>query len=487
MKKIIVSILILPFFASLLWAGQPPQVAGSFYPAGRKELGILADQFLGAAESSAANPPQILIAPHAGYDYSGAVAGRAFREIKGKSYEVVIVLGVAHQAEVPSAGAAMDPKGFFETPLGKIPVDQETAARLLALTPKIQPLPQAFQGEHSVEVELPFLQRTLPDFKIVPLVMNRPDLAAAKEVGEAIASVIKENEIAGKRTLLVVSTDFSHYPSRGEAQVSDAAMIPYIESVDPEGLFAESQTIMNKKIPNLVTVMCGEAGVLAGLYTAKALGISKGRLLSHATSGDVAGGDKSRVVGYAAFVFYPAGSLTEEQKKQLLQTARKSLKEYFETGKTLGSSKGADEFSDKPQAVFVTLRENGELRGCVGTVSPQFPLKQAVMEYAIAAATQDPRFPPVEKEEWDKLKIEISILSPQRLVSGPDAIVPGLGVVLIQGNHTGIFLPEVWKETGWSKEKFLSELASQKAGLPADAWKDPKTKLYVFTAAAFSE
>lgn len=499
-KKLVFLFIPVCLLTTNLHAGQPTYVAGKFYPAGKSELETQVNKFM-EGEGLQRGRPRILIVPHAGYEFSGAIAGRAFREIREKDYEVVILLGVAHQH--PISGAVLDPEGSFETPLGKIPVDAGTSLRLLTLTQKVRPNPAAFQNEHSLEVQLPFLQRALLYFKIVPLLMQQPDLKTAQEIGEAIATVMKENETAGKRTLLVVSTDFSHYPSREDALLSDSAMLKPIEAVDPQGLFRESREMMRKKIPNLATTMCGEAGVLAGLYAAKSLGILKASVLAQSTSADSKSGDASRVVGYAAAAFYDAPAdmqkkaaqestafpaLRESQKKELLQAARASVKEYLETGKALGSLHVKDEAFNKPEAVFVTLRKNGELRGCVGTTYPKFPLKQAVIYYAVAAATQDPRFPPVQKEEYDSLRFEVSILSPQKRVPGPEAIEPGRdGVVLIQGNHVGLLLPEVWKTTGWTKEQFLNELASQKAGLKDDAWKDPSAKLYTFTTQSFGE
>jgi AmmeMemoRadiSam system protein B/AmmeMemoRadiSam system protein A len=493
---LILTILLVP---APIHAGQKAGVAGEFYPADKAALEKQVDEALGSIAPSPARP-KILIVPHAGYQFSGPVAGRAYREIKGKSYDTVILLGTAHVKKV--FGAALDPEGVFETPLGAVPVDPETSLRLLTLTKKIQANPVAFQGEHSIETQLPFLQRSLLIFKIVPLLMQTADLETAQEVGKALAAVIKENEAAGKRTLLVLSTDFAHYPNSKDAMLSDAALLKAIEAVDPEMLSRESAALMEKKIPNLMTPMCGQGAVTAGLFAAKELGISKAEVLMQGTSGDSKKSNTDRVVSYAAAVFYgapgetlvqkpeekTAAPVTTDLQKQLLASAREAVRDYLKTGKARGTLKVEDEALNKPQAVFVSLHKHGKLRGSVGTTYPKFPLKQAVVYYAIAAATQDKRFPPVTLEELESLQFEISIVSPQKQVLGPEAIEPGRdGVVMMQGNKVGLLMPQVWEETGWTKEQFLSELARQKAGLEPDAWKDPETKLYTFTTETFVE
>lgn len=468
---------------------QQAQVAGSFYPEDAPELERQLTQFL-ETSLTPTQSPRILLVPHAGYDYSGSTAGTGYQLIPEKAASTVIVLGVAHQYSRIIEGALLIPEGHFETPLGKIEIDANTTKRLMEISKNIQSGPTAFFREHSVEVELPFLQKKLPGFQLVPLVMNKPDLAYAKEVGEAIAQVMRENEKEGKKTLLVISSDLAHYPTLMNAEISDAAMLKYIESADPEGLFNASQAMMQKGIPDLLTTMCGEAGVLAGLFAAKALGISGGKILRHTTSASAAAGDPGRVVGYAAAVFYDAPAeiiLTTEEKKTLLEFARASVKAAVEKKQDLEIPKGISGAFEIPRAVFVTIRKKGELRGCIGSTGPVWPLAKAVQYYAKEAAFEDPRFSPVTADELDSLSFEISILSPRKQVRDASLIQPGIGVVLAQGSRMGVFLPLVWKETGWDKETFLNELASQKAGLPKDAWKDPRTELYTFTADTFEE
>lgn len=482
-------------------AGQPAYVAGQFYPDQASELASMVQSFLGEP-TARAERPRALIVPHAGYPFSGAVAGAGFREISGADFNVVILVGLAHR--VPVEAAAIDPSGTFETPLGKIEVDTATAERLMTLSPLVRAQPEAFVGEHSLEVELPFLQEALASFQIVPILMQEPDLDEAKAIGEALAAVVKENEAKGVRTLLVASTDLSHYPKDADARRSDEAVLARIAAVDPEGLFEEAKAQVAKGIAGLDTAICGEAGTLAVLYAARALVATSGRTVARATSADSLFGDRERVVGYGAVALYgsslaagekaepgtarAAEPLTADQEKRLLADARAALAEFLKTGTPPAREPSQEPALREPAAVFVTLKKAGDLRGCIGTTMPTLPLEEAVRHYAIAAGTQDARFQPVTAEELDSLSLEISLLSPPHPVASPGEIRPGEdGVVLVAGEHGGLFLPQVWHDTGWTREEFLSQLANQKAGLAPDAWKDPATQLYTFTVHAFED
>ncbi len=485
----------------MVFADHPAYVAGQFYPDNPLELKAEVQGFLTGAEAPKGFSPAILMVPHAGYIYSGAVAGHAFHQIQGKNYPLVILIAVAHR--YPVSGAATQIEGAFHTPLGAVSVDTQAVRRLMELSPSVTELPGAFYQEHSLEVELPFLQVALDQFKIVPLLMTRPDLASAQDVGDAVAALVQEKAKQGIRTLIVVSSDFAHYPKVEDAKKSDLKMVDEILKVSPEGLHETSLDLMRQGIPNLETTACGEAGLLAGLYAARSLGELKPELLQHATSAESSEGSADRTVGYASVVFYqkdsaalipqkavetPALKLSDEDKKKLLQLARKSVEDHV-LSKKKGNQKGFEDLQFRiPKAVFVTLTKHGELRGCIGTLVSQMPLVQAVQNYAVLAATEDPRFSPVNAAELKELSYEISILTEAVKVKDAASIRPKIdGVILTRGPRQGVFLPQVWEETGWTKEEFLSQLASQKAGLPRDAWQDPKTELFVFQVEAFSE
>ena len=179
--------------------------------------------------------------------------------------------------------------------------------------------------------------------------------------------------------------------------------------------------------------------------------------------------------------------LSQSQRKRLMQIARDSIRTYLETGKKLAVSE-TDSLLLKEMGAFVTLNEHGQLRGCIGNLIGQQPLYLTIRDMAVEAALRDPRFPPVALNELKNIEIEISVLSPMEKINSVDKIQLGKhGVLIKQGFRSGVFLPQVATETGWAKEEFLSNLCSHKAGLPADAWKDKTTEIYIFSAEVFSE
>jgi AmmeMemoRadiSam system protein A len=179
--------------------------------------------------------------------------------------------------------------------------------------------------------------------------------------------------------------------------------------------------------------------------------------------------------------------LNKNQRKRLLDIARNSIETYLKTGKKLEVTE-TDPLLLKEMGAFVTLGEGGQLRGCIGSLVGRQPLYLTVRDMAVQAAVGDPRFAPVSLDGLKDIDIEISALSPLERVNSADDIKMGIhGVLVRRGFNSGVFLPQVGTESGWSKEDFLSELCRQKAGLPADAWKDKSTELYIFTAEVFSE
>jgi AmmeMemoRadiSam system protein A len=244
--------------------------------------------------------------------------------------------------------------------------------------------------------------------------------------------------------------------------------------------------------------MCGFLPVTTALIYAKLRGIKHVEVLKHANSGDTSG-DKARVVGYSSVIFYSdllgqnlpqddgSGALSPTEKKELLKIARQSIETFVKTGK-VPDIIVKDTRLEKIEGAFVTIRKAGALRGCIGNIIGQGPLYETVRDMAVAAASRDPRFTPLTVGELKDMDVEISVLSQPRRVKDASEIQLGRhGVIVSAGDHQGVFLPQVALETGWSRQEFLSQLCSQKAGLPPDAWKDPGTALYVFTADVFSE
>ena len=468
-------------FVSLVCA-EPRQahVAGGFYPADPQQLrAVVAGALDRSPAPTAGSPsPRILILPHAGYPYSGPVAARGVREVQGRSYDAVVVVGFTHQDQF--AGTSVDDRESYLTPLGEIPVDLEAVAFLKA-QPTLHHLERAHaSSEHSLEVELPFLQVALGRFKLVPLLMGSVDPQDAKALAEALAKLAARGNY-----LFVFSTDLSHYHPYDEAVTRDEATVGAIAFETPEAV--------DRLFRAGTLEACGRGPILTALALAQRLGYPERRLLLYANSGDTTG-DKSRVVGYAAIGMYePAaatiqGRLSPEAGRALVAAARKTLLEHF--GRPMDfTSIPLDTVPELQQArgMFVTLRrKTGELRGCIGRIEPDAPMAALLPAITLESALQDPRFPPVTAEELGDVTIEVSVLSPPRPIQHPREIVAGRdGVVLRLDGRSGVFLPQVWQETGWTRLEFLQELAHQKAGLEPDAWQ--RAQLFTFQDQAFSE
>ena len=459
-----------------------PAVAGTFYPGDEKELSSLVDEFLNKAELPKLEPYiRALIVPHAGYVYSGQVAAFAYKALEGNppagGISTVVLIGNSHQEYFE--GASIYPRGYFETPFGKVEIDADFAKKLMDMSDKIYFKESAHLEEHSLEVQLPFLQKTLKDFKIVPIIIgNQP--GAIDILINALKDLIDDN------TLIVVSTDLSHYPDYEDAKYSDGKIIEGILTGKREKFREAIANIEKENIGNLQTCACGHDAieVVMGLLGDKTI-----KLLKYANSGDVSG-EKSRVVGYTAIVFTSEKSeneLSKEQQKRLLEIAKQSLESYLKEKKIMKFEEN-DSLLNKPMGAFVTLKKDGELRGCIGVFEPDIPLYQVVAETVISSAIHDPRFMPVTKEELGELEYEISVLSPLKKVdSYQDVEIGKHGVKIMKGSRSGVFLPQVATENNWDRDTFLSILCTQKAGLDADCWKDEDTEIYVFTAQVFDE
>lgn len=467
---------------------RPPAVAGKFYPSDPEELKKAVDEYLAKAPPPQKLPGRVLclLVPHAGYEFSAPVAAAGYRAVTGP-YETVVILGSAHTMQVK--GAAVCPSGSFQTPLGKIDIDEKLAKELIAASSLFENLPQAHEREHSIEVQLPFLIRKLKTpFKILPIVMNTDDPDTAIKAGDILGNILKR-----KKTLIVVSSDLSHYPEKNLASVVDRTTLEALKTADPEYFWLANRILMNRREKNLECTYCGEAGLIAGLTAARVLGADKGFLIKYSNSGESPLANPENAVGYASMAFARSGKpapaeilLTPAQKKLLLSAARKAVADKLD-GKTEPSRLFPDPVLNLPAAVFVTLTESGILRGCIGTTEPRAGLKEAVEYSARTAAFEDHRFQPVTKDELPKIHVEISILSRMNKIPGHEGIIPKKhGVVLSRGARSGLFLPQVWEQIP-SKEDFLSEICSQKAGLPRDCWKDPETNIFIFTVNSFEE
>jgi AmmeMemoRadiSam system protein B/AmmeMemoRadiSam system protein A len=494
-KHLTISNIYISIMSSLAFGGpkiKQPNVSGQFYDANPKRLSADIDKFLSNASIEPSDKDiDILISPHAGYVYSGGVAAYGFKAASQKKYKTILILAPSHH--VGFEGVSVWEEGGFQTPLGIAEVDAKFAKELIAANENFYFQPRAFESEHSLEVEIPFIQKTFQDFKIVPIVFGQPSFELLENFAAALRNLIgTRNDV-----LIVVSTDLSHYHDDATARKMDERTIQAVKSLNIEQLWSECRARTME--------MCGFVPVTAALLYARQKGLTDVDVLHYANSGDVSG-DKDRVVGYTSIVVYgndakgegltdegkgdvdTVGVLTLEQKQRLIDIARKTIDGYVKTGKKLDVKENDARLLEE-EGAFVTIHKKSYLRGCIGNIIGRKPLYLTVRDMAISAAAQDPRFPPVKPEELDDIDIEISVLSKPRVITDVSEIELGVhGVIVTQGPwHSGVFLPQVATDTGWSKEEFLSQLCSQKAHLPADAWKSPKTKIEIFSANVFSE
>jgi len=460
---------------------RPPAVAGQFYPEGKKEAQEQIKAFLADADSIVSSP-QIIIVPHAGWQYSGPVAAQAFNLIKEADFDKVILLGTVHQ--VPTGKIVVDDHDFWQTPLGKVPLAKDLIADLID-GETIVANREVHKNDHVLEVELPFLQAVLSDFSIVPILIGQVDDLALSVLAQKLIPVLADD-----KTLLVISSDLSHYPDQATAKAADAKTLAAIASGSREE-FDQTLANLENQYPDVDTFACGAEAIRVGLLVASQVGLKEAKVLAQSDSG-VVSAQTDRVVGYGAVAFWlkQGQSLVEidqEEKKILLSWARQAITDYLATGK-ISLQKAPKDSLEEKGAVFVTLKKAGRLRGCLGGFEAKESIWQAVANMAVAAATSDPRFPPVTQEELEDITIEISLLSPLKKIKLIEEIELGKhGVYLKQGNLTGTFLPQVAQEGNWTKDSFLGEICAQKMGLKRDCYLDPETQIFVYTVDSFSE
>ena len=475
---------------------RPAAVAGKFYPESSPVLKQAIEAYLSDAIPVGVKSPLAIIAPHAGYIFSGQICADAYNQVRSQTYDTIVILGTNHTSPRFDQ-IAIYPGDGFETPLGIVRVDKDLVADLLAADHHCVLNASVHETEHSVEVQVPFVQVLFPQAKIVPIVVGAPDPTLCRHFGEKLAKVLM-----GRRALIVASSDLSHYPSYQDAVTVDRETLQAIAGMDPDALHSTLSSYHNRRIDNLHTEACGEAPILAAMYASKALGAKGARIISYANSGDVSIGESDRVVGYGAVVFtenkvpssFPdkqtapdaiTRDLPDSDKKALLAFARKSITWFLKTH-TVPLARGLSSQVEQPQGVFVTLKKHGDLRGCIGRIIPDAPLKRLVGSMALQSAFNDPRFPALTLDELSQIEIEMSVLTPIKSIAQVEDIVVGRdGVILQKGGRSAVFLPQVAPEQGWTREQMLDQLAL-KAGLTKDAWRTG-AQFSTFQAIVFSE
>ncbi len=454
-------------------------VAGSWYPGDPAELTQMVDGLLDAVQP-VDGAPIGLVVPHAGYAYSAPVAAYGFKQLTQGEYDVAVIIASDHRSPV-SRPISVWTEGGFETPLGIVPVNVELAQALIAADPRITFDPATHEGEHVIEIELPFLQRMCPHCTIVPVLMGDDSDETVQALADALLKVLPD-----KRAVVIASSDLSHYPAYDDALAVDGATLAAIETLDPTLVRQTIAASMTHGYPNLVTCACGEAPILTTMQVAKGLGADTATILRYANSAD-AGADRDQVVGYGTVMFwrYRPPELSEEQRSFLLSLARESIAARL-ARKPLPNPSVTDAELLRPLGAFVTLEINGELRGCIGNLTAAAPLYQTVQQMTQAAAFEDPRFPPLTAEELELVTVEISVLSLMRRITSTDQIQIGRdGLYLIKGANRGVLLPQVPVEQGWDLQAYLDNLCL-KAELPEGCWREGAT-LYTFTAVVFGE
>ena len=473
-------------------AVREPAVAGSFYPSQRTELSdMLAAFFVATKRLRDPGSPQpiAIVSPHAGYVFSGQVAAWSYAQLDPEAdYRNIFIIGTSHYMHFD--GASVYAAGDYITPLGKVEVNSELVHTLMQSSRVMTFKPEAHKKEHSIEVQLPFLQFHLhKPFRIVPILLGTSDPSVIDNVSEILSKYIKPGN------LFILSTDFSHYPSYQDAVITDSLTARAFMSHNPQGFRAYIERSEDHPLPGEVTPMCGWPSALVVMKMFRDPDTYEYVPVLYQNSGSTKYGEKSRVVGYYSIMIIQKNRLMEDNNPKLttsdrihlLKIARENIEYYLRTGKMLEYDESVmPDILLEHRGAFVTLHEEGALRGCIGRFLPDQPLYKVIQEMAIAAAVKDPRFKPLDYDELEKIDIEISVLSPLRKIESTDEIVPGRdGILIRKGSASGTYLPQVANETGWSVEELLGHCARDKAGLGWDGWKG--ADLYVYTADIFSE
>jgi AmmeMemoRadiSam system protein B/AmmeMemoRadiSam system protein A len=482
---------IMETFAQNNTTDRQPVAAGRFYPADKDTLTRdLSQLFEKCKKSPSILNVRAILSPHAGYTFSGKTAAFAYSSIpKNAVYKNIFIIGSSHIMYFD--GASVYNSGDYITPLGRISVNKEIANKLI-ISNKVFGFPTTAHGqEHSIEVQLPFIQYYFKNpVTIIPIIIGSDNVNTVKKIAEALRPWFTPEN------LFVISSDFSHYPSYKNAVETDRLTAESILTGSPEKFLSTLSNNGSKNIHGLVTSMCGWTSGLTLLYLAEGNKNLEMKLLDYSNSGDSPNAGKDEVVGYNAIAMYEkkgdaamvpqtheSFSFTEVEKEQLFTIVKSRIRSRLYGEKTNNfDERSISSNLKKPMGAFVTLKINGALRGCIGnfnmTGSPE-PLYNVVAESAISSAFEDPRFSPLTKEEYKNTDIEITVLGPLKKISNINEIVLGKhGIYIKKGPRAGTMLPQVATENGWTVEQFLGYTSRDKAGIGWDGWKDAEIFIY---------
>jgi AmmeMemoRadiSam system protein B/AmmeMemoRadiSam system protein A len=480
--------------------GFGPVVAGSFYPSDPVQLKSMIEGFLAAAKAPEPALSGRLIAvmsPHAGYQYSGPVAAYAFKAIQASGKKKFVIIAPSHSYSAPESIGVLD-MDYYQTPLGKVKINRQKTQQLLTKGAWVISNTKYFDQEHAAEVMLPFLQVAVGnDIEVVMVVMPDPRI----EMDNLAASALKE-VFTEPSWVFIASSDMSHYHPDKDAKAKDKYTLSLVEKMDAQKLWEDGSS------PARPAELCGLGPVLTVMTMVKSMEEPKAQVLMYKNSFDTTAQSADRVVGYGAVVFTvkpgpetpavaekPAesmelepygGPISPEEKKDLMRIARESVEKYVKEGNLPRADTKFPRLKEMG-AAFVTLKEGGQLRGCIGHVIAHEPLYLCVRDVACSAAKHDPRFAPVTAAELPKLEYEISVLSPMARVNDLNLVEVGKdGLLMKSGPFQGLLLPQVPTEQGWNRQEFLSHTC-EKAGMGPDCWQKSDVEVYHFRAFVFGE
>lgn len=448
-----------------------PVVAGKFYTADPKALSDQINQFLKDSEPSRPESKVLgYIVPHAGYVYSGPVAAYAYSLIKDEKINLAVVMAPSHYVRSDQVGVLEADK--YRTPLGEVTIARDMISRLVEQDPGLFTKDiSLFKQEHSMEVQLPFLQVTAKGARVLPLIVGNARRPTAARLARALDRAFGDDGV-----VYLASTDMSHHYPYDKALEMDHLALEKISGMDMDGLLDD--------ITRDLSQLCGLGPVLTLMELAAVKGYNNAQVLKYANSGDTAGPMDS-VVGYCSVAFLASGSLGRSEKDELLKLAGETIKSWMKD-RVIPDHEPENRALREWGAAFVTLKAHGRLRGCIGHIAARMPLYKSVQEMAVAAAFNDPRFSPVKEQELAGITVEISVMSPLRSVCVPSDVVVGRdGLVIRKAGRSGLLLPQVATEQGWGREEFLRQTCV-KAGLPVDAW-ESGAEIYAFSAEVFGE
>lgn len=467
--------------------------AGDWYPKSPVELTkLIASFFSECPKIPLESPVSALIVPHAGYVYSGKTAAKAYKQIEGKQYDTVVVISPSHN--VFFQGCSVFDGDGYATPLGVVEIDKEMSEKIADILPSVYLSNMGHgagedRGEHALELQLPFLQIVLGKFKLVAIVMGEQEESTVNALSEVLAATI-----TGTNTLLVASTDLSHFYPEKQANRLDGELRKAVENYDPE--------LLMEKLERGKTEACGGGIVASVLKATKRLGGSRVEVFEYTTSGAVTG-DFDEVVGYLSAAVITGNKIVQKKRSILGVPVAQPKKETLITdedkvilkeiaSKAIEAQIHKKSYSaplieklDIKRGLFVSIKINGNLRGCIGQIKAKEPLFDAVAHMAVAAAFDDPRFDELSEEEFQKIEIEISVLSPLKRIHDFAEIEIGKhGLLMNYDMHSGLLLPQVAEENNWNVTQFLEQI-SLKAGLPKNSYKEKSVELYTFEAEVF--